>query len=393
MNFRLLTCIICCCLPLAYLSAEESSSDKSNADKDAQALRIQTELQALEDEINNFRSMLNNTQGQKSNLENTLETNEKDISEILNNIKDIQKDLTKGEKKVSKLRLQSKHLLDQKLEQQTLIAKQIRASYELGNQEYIKVVLNQGDPNKLARMMKYYQYFNQARLQQIDSYEVTLLEITQIEDQLAKQNQELISKRAQLDQQQSGLVVIQNENKLVLRDLNQEIAQTGSEIKNRLQNREHLESLLERITASSADFAMQAESKPFSNMKGGLFLPVSGKITHKYGSKRNDGKLRWDGIFIEADEGEPVHSVHYGRVVFSDWLRGFGLLLIINHGEGYMSLYGHNQVLYRETGDWVAPGELVADVGNSGGLSNSGLYFEVRKAGKPSNPQLWCRAA
>ena len=134
------------------------------------------------------------------------------------------------------------------------------------------------------------------------------------------------------------------------------------------------------------------DAEPFGAMQGKLYLPVTGRISHRFGNRRNQGKLRWDGVFIDADEGVPVHAVHYGRVVFSDWLRGFGLLVIINHGEGYMSLYGHNQALYRQTGEWVHAGEVIATVGDTGGQSRTGLYFEIRIAGEPSDPQKWCVA-
>lgn len=120
-------------------------------------------------------------------------------------------------------------------------------------------------------------------------------------------------------------------------------------------------------------------------------MPIAGRVTNRFGSARSSGKLRWNGVFIEAEPGTPVTAVHYGRVVFSDWLRGFGLLLIVDHGDGYMSLYGHNEVLYRETGDWVTAGETIATVGDTGGQNRSGLYFEIRHAGKPTDPQHWCR--
>ena len=136
---------------------------------------------------------------------------------------------------------------------------------------------------------------------------------------------------------------------------------------------------------------MLDDSIPFESMKGQLMLPVAGTISQSFGADRNIGKMRWRGIFIDAPEGEPVHAVHYGRVVFSDWLRGFGLLLIVNHGKGYMSLYGHNQTINREAGDWVLVGETIATVGNTGGQNKTGLYFEIRIDGTPADPQRWCQ--
>jgi septal ring factor EnvC (AmiA/AmiB activator) len=147
---------------------------------------------------------------------------------------------------------------------------------------------------------------------------------------------------------------------------------------------------VDRLQESLANLDAPRSAQPFAGMQGKLLLPVEGRISHRFGNQRNQGKLRWHGIFIDAAEGESVYAVHYGRVVFSDWLRGFGLLMIVSHGEGYMSLYGHNQALFRETGDWVSAGEVIAAVGDSGGQDKTGLYFEIRIDGKPNNPQNWC---
>jgi septal ring factor EnvC (AmiA/AmiB activator) len=356
------------------------------------AAQLQQELKALEDDISRFRSWLEETRSKRSEIEHSLEINEKEINEILNEIKTIQQDLRISEDDLTSLTHEQKDLLGLKQTQQSHITRQIRASFELGKQQYLKVVLNQQDPNQLARILTYYDYFNQARMAQIKSYERTLENLFMVESQIKDRSLLLTEQRAKLQIQQSSLVTTQSRKQQILKSLNIEIAETGDVIEKRIKDREHLEALLERITARIAKMPAPEDTRPFTDMKGNLLLPVAGRVSQKFGSQRNKGKLLWDGVFIQAEEGEPVQSIHYGRVVFSDWLRGFGLLLIINHGEGYLSLYGHNQVLSRETGDWVATGELIANVGNSGGQLQSGLYFEIRSAGKPSNPQLWCKA-
>ena len=370
--------------------AETGRPDISEKNQDP--VQLLQELNQLEAEIKKFNEMLEDTRDTHYELENALEANEKDISEILNKIQQIQSDLAVGEDKLSSLERQQKKLNIKKSEQQVLIARQIRASFELGNQQYLKVVLNQEDPNQLARLLKYYDYFNQARLEQIESFELILTRIEEVEAQTEIQNLALTDQRIRLHEQRSGLLVVQAQKQVVLAELILEIQRTGTAIEQRIADRKRLETLLVRIIAGSDNLPAPDSALPFANMRGNLLLPVAGRISHRFGSGRSHGKLTWDGIFIEADEGEPVQSIHYGRVVFSDWLRGFGLLLIINHGDGYMSLYAHNQVLYRETGEWVATGELIANVGNSGGQLDFGLYFEIRTAGKPSDPQLWCQA-
>ena len=354
--------------------------------------QVQAELQALEDEIAKFRKMLESTQGERSKLERNLEGNEKAISDIIKRIESMKEALNKGEDKLSSLSIQQRKLQADKVAQQDKISQQVRAAFELGKQPYLKVVLNQQDPNKLSRMVNYYDYFNQARLAEISQYETTLEQLKNIGEAINQQNAQLKSNRLQLQQERDGLLAVQSENKQVLAALVREIAETGTLLDKRLADREQLEQLMTSIAAGITNLSAPADARPFAEMKGNLLLPVAGKISQKFGNRRSDGKLRWNGVFIAADEGEPVHAVHYGRVVFSDWLRGFGLLIIVSHGEGFMSLYGHNQVLYRQAGDWVSAGDMIANVGNTGGQQEYGLYFEIRSAGKPSDPQLWCSA-
>lgn len=350
------------------------------------------ELDALEAEIEKFRQMLKRTEGERSNLESSLETNEQDINKILNRINEIQTDLKKGENKLSSLSSEQTELLEQKAGQQERIAQHLRAAYELGKTPHLKVLLNQEDPQQLERMMSYYQYINEARLDEIKTYERTMEQLANLEILIAEQNQTLRDQSMQLGREQSGLIEVRKEKQQVLALLNAELKAAGDELERKLEDHARLDELINRITAGISNLTAQTDTRPFAEMRGNLLLPVSGTIAQKFGSRRSDGKLRWNGLLIEAEEGEPVRAVHYGRVVFSDWLRGFGLLLIVSHGDGYMSLYGHNQVLYRETGDWIAAGETIAAVGNTGGQSDFGLYFEIRSSGKPADPILWCQA-
>ena len=353
---------------------------------------IQKELEALEAEIQKFRDMLERTQGERSDLESSLETNEQDINEILKRIEAIQTNLKKGENKLSSLSNEQTELKKQKIAQQEHIGQQIRAAYEIGQQPYLKVLLNQEDPQKMERMLSYYSYITEARQAEIKTYESTIVQLGNLEILIEEQNQSLLDQRMQLQVQRSGLLEARKDKQQVLALLNKEIQAAGTELKRRLEDRERLDELLNRIAAGIINLAPQTDTRPFSEMRGNLLLPVAGRVSQTFGTRRADGKLRWNGLLIEAAEGDPVHAVHYGRVVFSDWLRGFGLLMIVSHGDGYMSLYGHNQVLYRETGDWVRAGETIASVGNTGGQSGFGLYFEIRAAGKPFDPQLWCQA-
>jgi septal ring factor EnvC (AmiA/AmiB activator) len=240
-------------------------------------------------------------------------------------------------------------------------------------------------------MLTYYDYISEARTKRIKDYNQILTELDQITEQLEYQSAKLNLDRQSLSTERGALESEQKERQATIKSLNIEITRAGTRLENSIKDQKQLEDLLARIAEGVSNLPTQIDTIAFSSRKGNLLMPVSGTIKNRYGSSRGDGKLKWDGIIITAKTGDPVHAVHYGRVVFSDWLRGFGLLLIISHGEGYMSLYGHNQVLYRETGDWVTAGEIIATVGDTGGQLESGLYFEIRNEGKPTNPQQWCK--
>ena len=152
-----------------------------------------------------------------------------------------------------------------------------------------------------------------------------------------------------------------------------------------------MESLLQAIEEAVVNLQVPENYQAFKSAKGKMPWPVSGKPSNRFGKSRNEGKMRWQGITIPAKEGTTVKAIHHGRVVYSDWLRGSGLLLIIDHGDGYMSLYAHNQSLLREVGEWVSAGTPISTVGDSGGLDRAALYFEIRHQGKPTNPASWCR--
>mgnify|MGYP001202879209 CR=1 FL=1 len=357
-----------------------------------EAAEIEAKLKQLKLDIDKFTTLLEDTKGERSDIESDLKQNEKDIGEIIKKIDKIEKDLDDGEDKIGDLQERQTELLTAKQEQQEHITKQIRAAYQIGNQEYFKVLLNQENPSKIARLLVYYDYVNKARAEQVARYSATIASLAVVQAEIVKESETLARDRSRLQHRQNDLARIKQQRESTLVRLNATIIGKDAELKILISDRRRLEELLARIDRDIALLPTPSQVAPFATLKGKMSLPAAGKISNRFGSPLNAGKLHWNGLFITAPEGEPVYAVHYGRVVFSDWLRGFGLLLIINHGQGYMSLYGHNQSLHREIGDWVVAGEIIASTGNSGGLDRSGLYFEIRYAGKPRDPQVWCVA-
>ena len=364
-----------------YTAAAEQAKDE---------LEIETELRSLEQDITRYKDILGNTEDQKSAIEETLKRNEKDISKFIKQIESIERDLTQQRKKILSLANRQLELNRLKTEQQKHIEQQARAAYEIGKEKFFKLLLNLEDPIEINRLKTYYDYFIFARAEHIRKYNDTMTELDNVSSRLAEEIQSLEINHQTLNRDRSALAASQRQKHQTLQTLKTQIHSTGNEINKLEKNRAYLEKLLNHIQIGLAGLATSDGVPPFKDMRGRMFLPTNGEITETFGKRRSTSKLKWKGLFIKADQGQPVYAVHYGRVIFSDWLRGFGLLIIISHGDGYMSLYGHNEVLYLKAGDWVGADDLIATVGNSGGQTQTGLYFEIRINGKPSDPKKWC---
>jgi septal ring factor EnvC (AmiA/AmiB activator) len=288
------------------------------------------------------------------------------------------------------LRQQRENYLSSLDERIAQLSEQVRSAYRMSNQSRIKLVLNQDDPVRLGRMLAYYDYLNRAQVDKISDLREAL---TTLEGMQQSIDRELLR-----------VENVQNEQRAVLNQLKQQreernilLAQLSSQIdseKTRLQeleqNRRDLETLLERLSDVLADIPADLGSRVgIAKRKGRLPLPVKGPVRHSFGQRRATG-LHWRGWLIGAETGTEVKSVAYGRVAFADWLRGYGLLMIIDHGQGYLSLYAHNESLLREAGAWVEPGEIISIVGSNPG-SDQGLYFELRKNGKAVDPAAWLK--
>lgn len=275
-------------------------------------------------------------------------------------------------------------------EQHDGLVGQIRAAYAMGQRERLKLILNQNDPVRVSRVMVYYDYFNRTRLSQMESIQRGLQALQQLENELLQETERLNELHNRTLNEQAALEKARGERKQLLGKLDRELKQRGEELQQLQSNERRLVRLIALIQKTLEQFPAEWEgTEPFRGLRGRLFWPVEGALLERFGSQRMAG--RWDGVLIAAKEGMTVHAVAPGRVVYADWLRGYGLLTIIDHGEGYMTLYAFNQSLFKGVGDWVAGGDVIAAVGDSGGRTHAGLYFEIRNKGKPVNPEQWCR--
>ena len=350
------------------------------------------QLKSLKQNISKLQKWLNKAKGKRSKALAELRKAELDVSRSAKKIRAVSAEISRAKRKLAKLHKKRARLQTASKQQAQLLAKQVRAAHSIGKQEYLKVLLNQEQPEQVARTLRYYEYFNEARTDQIKGYKETLLQLQQSEQEINTENEALLLAKNDFEEKQATLNNSKLKRKKILLVLESDIKNKGSELNKLLADRKQLEKLLKAVEETIAELKLPYASTPIAKLKGKLPWPTKGKIVRRFGSRDTASNTRWNGLIISAPEGKEVKAIHHGRVVFADWLRGFGMLVILDHGNGYMSLYGHNQTLYKETGDWVNPNEIIASVGNSGGQKRSGLYFEIRRNGDPQNPQKWILA-
>jgi septal ring factor EnvC (AmiA/AmiB activator) len=274
------------------------------------------------------------------------------------------------------------------------LGQQLRAAYANSGSGYLKLLLNADDPLRLGRILTYHRYLQAARKQEMDAAAAQLLRLSKLEQELASEKAVLEQLRLQALVSQQEIAAARAQRAEALVAIEARIATRGDELDRLKADAAELEQLLERLRGALADVQdLRLDKQPFRNGRGQLEWPLNGPLLARFGEDRGIGGMRWSGVLIQGREGEPVRSVARGHVVFADWLRGFGLLLIIDHGDGFMTLYGNNEAIFKENGDWVQPGEVIASVGAGGMPRAAGVYFEVRAGGKPVNPLQWLRPA
>ena len=348
-------------------------------------------LERLQRDIKEINAEISRDNKRKSKLQEQLRQAEVELGELQRDITANQRAVAASEAELDGLQAQREELEEARNAQQARIALELKTAWQMGQQGQVKVLLNQEDPHTVARAMAYYQYFFRARNDLVGQYRETLEDLRVLEERIAGTLDQLAAQQAELEQQQAQLVTTQAAREATVASLSTSIESKAEKLKQLEQDRKELEKLLEAIARAVADLEVPEHYQPFKAARGKMPWPLAAKRVNNFGRPRNEGKMRWQGVTIPAREGSKVNAIHHGRVVYADWLRGSGLLLIIDHGDGYMSLYAHNQSLLREVGEWVKAGTPISTVGNSGGQEQAALYFEIRHQGKPVNPASWCR--
>ncbi|MEO1898330.1 MAG: peptidoglycan DD-metalloendopeptidase family protein, partial [Methylococcales bacterium] len=267
---------------------------------------------------------------------------------------------------------------------------QIRVAYRMGRNDKLKLMLNQQEPAVTGRIMVYYEYLNKLRLKKIEKIDDDLQQLRALKQVQHKENARLNEKLAKSKLEQSFLIKTRNAREQLLAKIKQRFFSKKQQLSQYKTSEKRLKTLILKLQQLRDPFPLEEGAvTEFAKLKGKLPWPVQGRIKKKFGARRMGS--RWDGVLIKAKSGTPIHAVTRGRVVYADWLRGYGLLTIIEHGQGYMTLYAFNESLYKSVGDWIEAGTVIATVGQSGGQTVTGLYFGIRKKGKPVNPERWCR--
>ena len=282
--------------------------------------------------------------------------------------------------------LQEQKTLEQTLQQQqSLLASQLKSAYSLGQHDYSKMLLNQQDAAKLERVLSYYQYFNRARLRQLAALNQTITQLQQVLSELTEKQQQLAATLQKLQQQQQLLVQAKAEQQQAVARLQDTLKQQGRQLDYLRQNEASLQTTLDNLRK----LAEQArELGGLAKQKGHLIWPLNGSLMQRFGQSRQGG-ISSRGILIQGSEGDAVKAIADGQVIYADWLKGYGWVIVLDHGAGFMSLYGHNQNLLKQPGARINAGETIALAGMSGGQASAGLYFEIREKGEAVNPMQW----
>lgn len=346
------------------------------------------ELEEVRERISELKDRLDERAGERDRVSAELQAAEVRIGDKREQLKELERLRSYSEKRIAEIeqrRLDSQAELDEETSQ---LSAQVHAAYTNGSQERVKLLLNQVDPASIGRLMTYYRYLSDYRGRNIDAVTSHLAELATLHREAAQERDRLAEVAARQQAELAGLNAAQDERRQLLAVLRQRMDEEGAEMKRLAAQEQDLTRLIAELSSILADYPITSE-EPFTALRGRLTWPVAGRLVHDFGQPRAGGGLSWNGVVLAAPRGREVRAVYHGRVVFADWLDGLGLLVIVDHGEGFMTLYGYNETTLKSAGDWVAPGDVIATVGESGGQLSSGLYFEIRQGTKPVNPRDW----
>ena len=349
-------------------------------------------LKNIQIRMNNVSTNIKEAKNKVDTLQIELHKNELITFEISDQLENIKNDISKKNVSLNKLKIEKENHQKILSKEKKILISQIKTIYQIGQYDYIKLLLNQQNISQVGRATAYYDYDNHARSKRIKNLKDTLININKIQSIIFEQTSKL---ELQKNKYKSKLNNFNDyrENRLnYIYDIKKHIEKQGVELLLLKENERELGKLLNKLKGNHSKKIKTIDKKfTFDLKKGKLIWPIKGKLLKKFGEQKKTTNLKWQGVLIDAKAGSDVNAISEGKIVFADWFRNFGLLVIIEHENGYLSLYGHNQKLFKSTGNLVKTGEKIAAVGDSGGQNNAALYFEIRKGKKTLDPSRWCK--
>ncbi len=361
------------------------------AHPEADARKAEAELQAVKSEIERITRQVSAEQVERDRLTHELRTSELSVGKLRDALSEVRRERAERAARRAVLAAERRARAAEVQHNRAALAGQLRAAYLIGRQEPLKLLLNQKDPALAGRMFAYYSYFGRARAGQIKLIEEDMQRIAELDGALDAEDQQLAELEKRQRAQLHELEQARTQRTHVLASLEAQSHTRAQNLERLRSQQAGLEKLLRELRTAMERFPLEGNDV-FVRLRGKLAWPVSGRLVARFGDTRAGG-VRWDGVLVATERGAPVKAVCQGRVIYADWLPGLGLLTIVDHGDGYLSLYGHNERLYKAAGEPVTAGEPIAAAGDSGGSSRPELYFEIRKGGKPVDPRPWFRAA
>ncbi len=346
------------------------------------------ELEEVRERISELKESMDESAATRDRITAELQDAEVEISEKRIRLKELERERDYSTRRKAELDAKLSEREAELDEESGELAEQVRAAYMSGSQERIKLLLNQRDPATVGRLMAYYGYLNEYRGANIEAVTSAIRKLAALRSEVAAEEARIADLAKTRYAELTRLNIVQERRQGLLANLQEKLTNEGQEVDRLAGQEKDLSRLIAELTTILSDYPISSED-PFSEHKGRLTWPVAGTLLHDFGQPRVSNRLKWNGVVLAAPRGREVRSVYHGRVIFADWLAGLGLLVIVDHGDNYMTLYGYNETTLKNAGDWVAPGDVIATVGDSGGQNQSSLYFELRRGTQPLNPRQW----
>jgi len=349
----------------------------------------EAELKKVKSRIERVRKNVNQDIEKRDRLSAQLRDAELGVQEARRRLEALRAQRIESESRLKELEREQAERDRELAAERGALAGELRAAYVNGREEQLKLLLNQQDPAEFGRMLAYYGYFGRARADRIGNIRDKLEHLALVREKIAAENDRLQGLESQQEAELATLRSVQQQRTQTVKAIESQIKTRGGELQRLESQAKGLEKLIADLRKALRNVPV-AKQAPFEPLRGKLPWPVQqGKVLARFGQPRAGGSMRWQGMLIGTDRGARVRAPFAGRVVYADWLPGMGLMIVLDHGGGYLSLYGHNEQVFHGVGDAIAAGDVIGSVGDSGGHNQPALYFEVRRGREPVNPENW----